>query len=91
MSNDKHKGVQRRKFALANLPREDSGRRKVVYGSRPMIVVKATPYRSTCRPAVDITKEVRQLEKAGKVKRRRSGSIGSAFGNHIRRTHFIAV
>lgn len=88
MSSDKHKGVARRKFALANLPSSDWGKRKVVRG----YLEAPTPKKGGARRQyVDITADLERLEKKGLVKRRRSSPVGSFFGRHIRRTRFEAI
>jgi hypothetical protein len=92
MSKDKHKGVERRKFALANLPVTAYGRRILVPGHLPAPEAgKSATFRRQFRPTLDITKEIRQLGKAGKVKRRRSAPVASSFGRHIRRTLIVAA
>ena len=82
MSKDKHKGVARRKFALANVS-VDNGRRTIIRG----YLGEPTPTRrGAVREYVDITKEIEQLEKRGLIKRVRTHSRGT----HIRRTRLVA-
>lgn len=86
MSKDKHKGVARRKFALANLPISDCGKRKVIRG----YLGEPTPRKNGARREyVDITADLKMLEKEGLVKRRRSQPVGG-FNRHIRRTRLVA-
>jgi hypothetical protein len=72
MSKDKHKGVARRKFALAQLPIKHDGSPQIkVRGyALPVRAKDASlhPMYRTQRPLVDITYEIKQLKKAGKLK-----------------------
>ena len=88
MSRDKHKGVARRKFALAQLPLGDHGKRKIVYGfkAEPRAGKGAT-FRQQIRPRVDITADVRRLEKSGRVRRLRRSR--GHFTPHIKTTILV--
>ncbi len=70
MSKDKHKGVERRKFVLANLPLRDHGSRRTIRGHLP----DPSPHRGAVkqRPSLDVTQEVKRLEKTGALRRKRT-------------------
>jgi hypothetical protein len=70
MSKDKHKGVQRRKFALANAEKVlDSPCMTVTIAGSPSIKTRNSAYPP--RERYDITKDIKKLEKQGKLKRYR--------------------
>jgi len=84
MSKDKHKGVKRRLFALANLPRWDQGKKKCISG----FYNEPSGNGEIHRPWIDISKDIRELEKLGMVSRKRVGD--GWHGSHIRKTKLIS-
>ncbi len=70
MSKDKHKGVERRKFVMANLPIMENGKKIKTNGYRPD---PNTDYRYSYGPEIDITKDVKALKKKKMLKFKRTG------------------
>ena len=88
MSADKHRGVWRRKFVMANLPLVDWGHRRGFYkwGFMPA----PSPVRGGVRrPLLNLTRDVKRLEREGKIVRRRTGPRG--FSRHVRNTELHAA
>lgn len=82
MSKDKHRGVERRKFVLANLPKQQWGGRHFM---RDFVPEPTLDKNKHFHRTIEVTKEIKQLEKRGKIKRT-SVCAHSLFGRHIRRT-----
>ena len=73
MSKDKHRNRDKKLFVLANLPITDRGTHqpKIIQGFLENASVKGKH-----RKGVDVTKEIKQLEKEGKIERKRFRKIG---------------
>lgn len=70
MSKDKHKGVARRKFALANISKVTESKRMTVHEAPEPSVKRRRHYpQERILVSVDITKAVKELEKKGKISR----------------------
>lgn len=66
--------IELKKFVLANLPIQDA-RRVRIRGYRPKPTT-SHKYEDTCPPFLDVTKQVQELLKEGKIKRQRKYGFG---------------